>query len=250
MTTLSSAADVLRCYSDERRDLTVTQVSRLLEMPKSNASRLLRAMAACGLLETVGASKRYRPGLAVHEAGRQYRLTSAFAMQLDQTAARVSEKLGGAVSAVSVVERDGPFVVCVAERGEDGPIQRPAGPRGVATSVAPGQALLARLGDDALRAMFARPWAGFTPLADAAFADAARSVAQARRRGYASLQDGDGRAEIAVALGDPSLRKDAALCVVAREGASATDIARALHEICAALAATLRDAQFGAFNAE
>ena len=250
MTTLSSAADVLRCYSDERRDLTVTQVSRLLEMPKSNASRLLRAMAACGLLETVGASKRYRPGLAVHEAGRQYRLTSAFAMQLDQTAARVSEKLGGAVSAVSVVERDGPFVVCVAERGEDGPIQRPAGPRRVATSVAPGQALLARLGDDALRAMFARPWAGFTPLADAAFADAARSVAQARRRGYASLQDGDGRAEIAVALGDPSLRKDAALCVVARDGASATDIARALHEICAALAATLRDAQFGAFNAE
>jgi DNA-binding IclR family transcriptional regulator len=250
MTTLSSAADVLRCYSDERRDLTVTQVSRLLEMPKSNASRLLRAMAACGLLETVGASKRYRPGVAVYEAGRQYRLTSPFAAHIDEAAARVSEKLRGTVSAVSVIERDGPFVLSVAERGAEGLIMRPAAPRRIATAVAPGQVLLARLGDEAIRAMFARPWAGFAPLADDIFAEASRSVAQARRRGFASLADGKGGIEIAVALGDPTLRKDAALCVVAREGASATDIARALHEICATLATTLRDSQFGAFNAE
>ncbi len=63
---VTRAADVLRCYSADRQDLTVTEVSRLLAMPKSNASRLLRAMAGCGLLETVGRSKRYRQGKGIH----------------------------------------------------------------------------------------------------------------------------------------------------------------------------------------
>lgn len=250
MTTLSSAADVLRCYSDERRDLTVTQVSRMLEMPKSNASRLLRAMAACGMLEPVGASKRYRPGVAIYEAGRQYRLTSPFAAQIDEAARLVAERVGAAVASVAVIERDGPYVISVAERGAEGPILRPAGPRRFAAAAAPGHALLARLGDEAMRAVLSRPCAGYAPPADSAYEETARGVGLARRRGFATLDDGKGGFEIAVALGDPQARKEAALSVVAREDASVRDIARILHEICAALATTLKDASFRAFRAE
>lgn len=251
MTTLSSAADVLRCYSEERRDLTVTQVSRLLEMPKSNASRLLRAMSACGLLEPVGASKRYRPGVAVHEAGRQYRLTSSFAMQLDETAQSVSERLGDAVESVCVVERDGPHVLCVAERGAAGPIVRPAASRRTAGAAAPGHALLARLGDEAVCALMSRAAAGFSPLAGNGIQDIARSVALARRRGFSSLADGRGRMEIAVAVGDPQARKEAALTVVTRDESAAVaiiEIARSLHEACGELAASLRDSAFPSFR--
>ena len=64
MTTLSSAADILRCFSADRPHLTVTTAAELLGVPKSTASRLLRAMLEAGFLETVGASKKYRPGFA------------------------------------------------------------------------------------------------------------------------------------------------------------------------------------------
>ena len=49
MTTLSSAADVLRCLSADRPHLTVTTTAELLGVPKSTASRLLRAMQEAGL---------------------------------------------------------------------------------------------------------------------------------------------------------------------------------------------------------
>lgn len=253
MTTLSAAADVLRCYSDERRDLTVTQVSRLLEMPKSNASRLLRAMSACGLLEPVGATKRYRPGVAVHEAGRQYRLTSPFAIKLDEAAQAVGDKLGDAVEMICVVERDGPLVLCVAERAATGPLLRPAGTRRTAAAAAPGHALLARLRDDDISALISRAAAGFAPIAGSGIEEVSRHVALARRRGFASLPDARGRVEIAVALGDPQARKEAALTVVTRDNAAAAaviDIARSLHEACGALASSLRDPVFRSFDAD
>lgn len=249
MTTLSSAADVLRCYSDERRDLTVTQVSLLLEMPKSNASRLLRAMAACGMLEPVGASKRYRPGVAVYEAGRQYRLTSPFAGQIDEAARLVAERVGDKFDAVMVIERDGPYVISVAERRAEGPIYRPAGPRRFAAAAAPGHALLARLGEDAIRALLARPAAGYAPIDGGAYAQLALGLGQARRRGFASLADGRGGVEIAVAIGDPQARKEAAISVLTREDAAISDIAKILHEVCAALAGALKDLSFAPFKA-
>lgn len=249
MTTLSSAADVLRCYSDERRDLTVTQVSRLLEMPKSNASRLLRAMSACGMLEPVGASKRYRPGVAVHEAGRQYRLTSPFAGQLDDAAQLLSERLGETADTICVMERDGSDILCVAERGRAGPILRPAGPRRPAVLVAPGHALLARLGDEALRGLIDQAVGRATLAADGVEA-ARRAIATARRRGFATLADARGRIEIAVAIADPQARKEAALTVLTREsvGATTPDVARALHEVCGVLARSLRDLGFQPFR--
>ena len=257
MTTLSSAADVLRCYSDERRDLTVTQVARILEMPKSNASRLLRAMSACGLLEPVGASKRYRPGVAAFEAGRHYRLTSPFAARLDLAAATLcvvlGERIGAAVETVMVMERDGPHILCVAERGLDGPIDRPAAPRRAATVAAAGHALLARVGDEAARALMKRAAAGYAPVLDERFEVAMRGVALARRRGFATLDDARGRTEIAAAIGDPQARKEAALTVLTREpvsAAAALDIARILHAVCADLAGTLRDGAFAPFRGE
>ena len=70
MTILSAAADVLRCFSSTRHDVTVTDLVTLLGMPKSNASRLLRSMRDEGLLETVGDSKRYRPSLLLNQVVR------------------------------------------------------------------------------------------------------------------------------------------------------------------------------------
>lgn len=253
MTTLSSAADVLRCYCDERRDLTVTQVSRLLEMPKSNASRLLRAMAACGMLEPVGASKRYRPGLVLHEAGRQYWSTSPLHPRLDECALAALARLSGRSDLISVMERDGLFVICVGERGPQGRLDRPTPERRPASAVAPGHALLARLSDDVLRSLLERGGRGHAPLTGEAYDAVARAVGQARRRGFAAVRGKNGSTEIAVAIGDPQLRKEAALTATLPPDAdlgAAQEAARILNEIAAPIAAAARDPAFHVFQAE
>ena len=56
MSVLNNAADVLRCFGNDCPDLTVTDVVRLLGMPKANASRLLKAMREANMLETIGDS--------------------------------------------------------------------------------------------------------------------------------------------------------------------------------------------------
>jgi DNA-binding IclR family transcriptional regulator len=253
MTTLSSAADVLRCYCDERRDLTVTQVSRLLEMPKSNASRLLRAMAACGMLEPVGASKRYRPGVVLHEAGRQYWSTSPLHPRLDDCALSALARLSGRCDLICVMERDGLFVTCVGERGPQGRFDRPTAERRPAAAVAPGHALLARLDDDALRGLLGRGGRGQAPLTGDAYDAVARAVGQARRRGFAAVRGRNGETEVAVAIGDPQLRKEAALSTTLpaeADFAAAREAARILNEIAAPVAAAARDQAFSLFRAD
>jgi DNA-binding IclR family transcriptional regulator len=247
MTTLSSAADILRCFSDEQPDLTVTQVARLLGMPKSNASRLLRSMAACGMLETVGASKRYRPGIAVHEAGRQYRLTSPFAGKVDEAAHTALARLAGAVERVAAVERDRAHVLVVSEWGLGGPLLRPAAPRLAASQAAAGLALLSRLSDQGVREVMTSPIPGFAPLDGGVLEEAARAAGLARRRGFATFSETGGRLEIAVAFGDPVARKEAALTATAPDGAgveAVLAIATVLHEAARAIAAAARDPGF------
>jgi len=62
MPVLSNAGSVLCLLTTERPELSVTDVSRLLGMPKSPASRLLKSMREEGLLPHVGATPRHRVG--------------------------------------------------------------------------------------------------------------------------------------------------------------------------------------------
>src|SRR5262245_26863140 len=112
MTTLTSAAEVLRCLTADRTFLTVTTAAELLSVPKSTASRLLRAMLEAGFLETIGASKRYRPGLLLYEAGRLYRDSSSLIERAAAVVARISVDTGhtGYVS-----KREGRDVVAVTD---------------------------------------------------------------------------------------------------------------------------------------
>jgi len=62
MPSLSHAVSVLHLLTTERPELSVTDVSGLLGMLKSSASRLLKSMREEGLLPHVGATPRYRVG--------------------------------------------------------------------------------------------------------------------------------------------------------------------------------------------
>ena len=69
MTILHSASQVLRCFSDERPELTLTDIVALRGAPKSSTSRLLNAMRDAGFLEVAKVGRKYRPApLMIHLA--------------------------------------------------------------------------------------------------------------------------------------------------------------------------------------
>src|SRR5437879_2232687 len=101
MSSLSNAVSVLRLFSTERPKLSVTDVSRLLGMPKSSASRLLKSMRAEGLLLShVGATPRYRVGHVFFEISRLYGRNSTLMDLADREAAGIcrTTRHGGYIS--------------------------------------------------------------------------------------------------------------------------------------------------------
>ncbi len=253
MTTLSSAADVLRCYSADRQDLTVTEVSRLLAMPKSNASRLLRAMAGCGLLETVGRSKRYRPGLLLNEAGAVYRAASPLTGRADEVVARIAAASGhtGYVSlrvgldVVAVTDHPGTHALRVASS---------IGRRLGAGASATGRSLLARASDHDIRALFTPFPQPPSQNAPGDVTELLRRVERVRRQGFAVALDEANRGvgAVAVAVGDPLAASEVALCVTFPAAMLSADeriaLARELHEGAAAIAAQTGDRSFAPFR--
>jgi hypothetical protein len=73
MSILDNAASVLRCFGAGCPSVTVTEVTRLLGLPKTSASRLLRAMREAGMLETIGATKQHRHGRLMLDLAAAFR---------------------------------------------------------------------------------------------------------------------------------------------------------------------------------
>jgi DNA-binding IclR family transcriptional regulator len=211
---LDSAADVLRCFSADRHELTVTEVSALLSLPKSNVSRLLRAMRDAGFLETVGATKRYRPGALMVELGQVYRRASSLLDRADAVVARVSAEVGhtGYVSVrvglevMALTDHAGTNVLRVAST---------IGRRLEAFASATGRTLLARLGDDEVRQLYAKSFVPPSPTAPQNIDELLTRLEQVRRDGYAESNDEANRGVggIAVAVGDPETGEEVSLCI-------------------------------------
>ncbi len=214
MAMLNSAADALRCFSADRPELTVTEVSNLLGLPKSNVSRLLRAMRDAGFLEIVGTSKRYRPGALMVELGQVYRRASSLLDRADAVVARISADVGhtGYVSVrvglevMALTDHAGSNVLRVAST---------IGRRLEAFASATGRALLARLSDDEVRQLYARPFVPPSPTAPQNLDELLVRLSQIRRDGYAESNDESNRGVggIAVAVGDPETGEEVSLCI-------------------------------------
>lgn len=214
MTTLASAAAVLRCFSAERTELTVTDVAVLLPAPKSTVSRLLRAMRDSGFVESVGATKRYRPGVMLFEAGLVYRRASSLVTRADQAVARVAAQVGhsGYVSVrdgldvVGLLYHQGTHVLRVAT---------PVGRRLAAFASATGRTLLARLTDAEIQQLYPKLPTPPSPNAPQNVDELLARIARVRRDGFAESNDEANRgvAAIAVAVGDPETREEVSLCV-------------------------------------
>lgn len=209
MSMLNTAAAVLRCFSPDHPELTTSEVADLLHLPKSNASRVLRAMREAGFVDAVPGSRRYRPGLLHLELGLVLRNGSVQWREAQAVLLRLS-RLGRLSGEVSL--RDGTEVVRLL-RMKDGlplpPVPGCTPGRAPVWNDAAGLALLARLPEAALSALLAQvpPEPGAEAVAQA--------VAAARRESFVRLPGPDERLEsLAFAVLDPAREEAVAISLL------------------------------------
>jgi DNA-binding IclR family transcriptional regulator len=249
MSILVSAANVLRCFSPDRHELTVTEAAALLSLPKSSVSRLLRSMREVGFLETVGASKRYRPGVLLVEAAQIARRSSTLLSRADAVVAAITAEFGHTtyVSArlgtevLALTDHTGTNVLRVAST---------VGERLQAFACATGRTLLARLDDEAVRALYPGRLEPPSKNAPQTVEDLLARLERVRREGFAEADDEANRGVggIAVAVGDPQTGEEVSLCVTfpvaTIDGAERTAMRERLQEGAREIAAVLGDPLF------
>jgi DNA-binding IclR family transcriptional regulator len=215
MTTLANAADVLRCFTPRRLELTLTDVVSVLGTPKSSTSRLLRAMRDAGFLELAPGTRRYRPGIMVFELGQTYRRASTLLARADEAVSRLSRRFGH-TGYVSVL--DGADVVGVAHHEGSSTLRvgTPIGRRLAAFASSTGRSLLARRTDAEVRALHPDPLRPVSPHSPHDINALLVLLAEARRNGFAtSLEEANpGVGGLAVAVGERATGEEFSLNLV------------------------------------
>lgn len=215
MAILDNAADVLRCFTPQRLELSLTEIVSLLGTPKSSTSRLLRAMREAGFLEVAPGSRRYRPGIMIFELGTTYRRASTLLARADEAVGRLSRRFGH-TGYVSVL--DGADVVGVAHHEGSSTLRvgTPIGRRLAAFASSTGRSLLARRTDAEVRALHPGPLHPASPHSPADITALLALLAEVRRCGFAtSLEEvNPGVGALAVAVGERGSGEEVSLNLV------------------------------------
>jgi DNA-binding IclR family transcriptional regulator len=251
MSALSNAVSILRWLRQHGPDAGVSEVAQALELPKSTASRVLKDMAAHGLLERDPSSARYRVGMLLLEVGRHYGAGQPLLEAADAALAELTRRTGYATG-ISLL--DGTDVVVLRSRAGSHPLRvvTPPGTRGPAWANSTGRNLLARLADREIARRFTPFPRLDRPNAPHSLAGLMQRIACARARGFDESDDESlaGVAAVSVAVADPHAG-DAMALYVAFSGlhvdrARRRELAAMLLEIKASLAARFGDGDAGA----
>jgi DNA-binding IclR family transcriptional regulator len=215
MSSLETAVRVLRCYSTTCSELTVTEVAQRLSLPKSNISRLLRAMRDVGLLDSARDGRGYSPGVMLLGFGQVAGAGHSLGVRADAAVARVSE-LSGHAGFVSA--RVGRQMVGLTNHAGRNPLQvgiRLGGNPLPIDACATGRAYLASLPDDDIRALLGNQVSGANPQSPATVDELLARVARVRSSGYAESRNevGKGVGAIAVAVSDSRTAETLSLCI-------------------------------------
>lgn len=214
MTTFSNAIAVLRLFSPERAELSVTEVAKLLKMPKSSSSRLLKAMKNEGLLITIGNTARYRLGHLLFEIanlhGRSTSVMEAAEMALTDICSDTRQ--GGYIS---VLDGADILVMRVFRASEPLRVVTPLGTRLSAYESANGRAILARMSDEQVRALHPGPFTPRSANSPQSIDELLRALDQIRRTGWCESMDESvaGVGSIAISLFDPEIDETLGVCV-------------------------------------
>jgi DNA-binding IclR family transcriptional regulator len=186
MSSLEKALSIIARFSADRPSLSVSEIATELEMPKSSVSRMMKTMAEAGLIEAQAGRRGYAPGLLAFRLGNLYQARLRVMDLVDAAVAGMVARYGltgyvGVLTGADIVMlsvHQGRFPIrLVLERGAKVP----------AHVSAMGQALLSRLDDDAIAALYP----GSVRYAETAITETpAEIIARARavrEQGYAAV---------------------------------------------------------------
>jgi DNA-binding IclR family transcriptional regulator len=214
MNSVGNVARVLRLFTPERGVLSVTEVSQLLALPKSSSSRLLKAMAETGLLASTEAPSGYCVGNLIFETSRRHRANSTLSTLADDALARIA-KATGHTGYVAIL--DGTDVLGLRMRPGSKPLRVVTSPgdRLPAFCSSTGRAMLARLDDDAVRALYPAPLQPPSPNAPQSVEDLLLALAVVRDKGWSQATDESlpGVESLAVCVEDRESGERVAICI-------------------------------------
>jgi DNA-binding IclR family transcriptional regulator len=187
MTTLSNALRVLSLMSPGSPRLRVSEAARLLDLPKSSVSRLLKELTEGGFLER-DEDRGFRVGPELFRLGVLYRMRLPAEVRVDEELQKLVHR-HGATAYVGVLS--GSDLVVLRRHEGSSPvrfIQEP-GSTIPAYATAVGRALLARLSDKDLTAALPRRLTCEGREVDMTREELLRELETVRRQGYAEFDD-------------------------------------------------------------
>ena len=193
----------------------MTEVAHKLSLPKSNVSRLLRSMRDVGLLDSARDGRGYSPGLMLVGFGEVAGAGQTLGVRAHAAVSRLSEQSGHAGFVSALVGRK---MVGLTHHAGRNPLQV-----GVALgdqklfvdACATGRALLATMGDDAVRELLGGEVSRATAQSPATMDELFERLALVRQRGYAESHNeaGKGVGAIAVAVRDERTAEVLSFCI-------------------------------------
>lgn len=205
MSSLESALDILSLFAVDRPAIGVSEAATELGKPKSSVSRIMKAMAEHELLERDRASRAYVPGVLAFQLGNLYHSNLSIKSLVDAAARELVEETGLTFYVALLSGRE--IVITDVFQGSY-PIRLvlPKGARLPAHVTGIGLALLSRLRDDQLQALYPTQVDHQETNVSLTPTDIVKSAATVRDLGYAAV-DGSahrGFSAFAVAVNSPS----------------------------------------------
>ncbi|MRS16065.1 helix-turn-helix domain-containing protein [Enterobacteriaceae bacterium RIT691] len=204
MSTLANARDVLLLIARLQRDVTVTDVTTELGLPKSSVSRTLSMMAEYGFLERDTKTRAYRPGKVVMEASWQFRAAHSTSSLLEEALADLVRQ-SGYTGYINVLDNQDALVIHMRTGSRSLQVYTPPGTRAPAWSSAAGRALMAGLSSSALLHLLPESFADARGSAPRSFAELSGRIEEIKTSGW-SLSRGEyvsDTAGISAAVVDP-----------------------------------------------
>lgn len=149
MSSLTTAIDILRCFSTDTPELRVSDIARRVSVPKSTVSRLLKEMQPDGLVEQDPRSRRYRPGPLAFRLGTLYQAHLNILDLVENAVEELVEEFR-LIGYVGVLDGTDVVILRIRQGSDLLRIVLEPGSRLPAYATAIGMALLARLDDEAL----------------------------------------------------------------------------------------------------
>ncbi|MDE2394272.1 MAG: IclR family transcriptional regulator [Burkholderiales bacterium] len=214
MTPLENAVTVLRCFSLDARELTVTEAAQRLGLPKSNVSRLLRAMREVGLLDAGVEGRGYRPGVMLVGFGQIAQSGHSLGARANAAARRLSEVTGHSGFASARIGRE--MVGLVHHVGTNTlQVGMTLGQRFPIDASATGRALLAGWSRERVTELLQGEVSRIRPHSPQTMDELFERLARVRAQGWSESREeaGKGVGALAVAVREPRTGEELSVCI-------------------------------------